>query len=315
MASRLKVAEDLFENMDGKAKLVATELSDETSELQPPASQWQGSKPKKTKSKMKGPKRLSNKQSPQANKASRELTSTQMPQLVIASDNDRATLSVENEETLPSKSITQTSTENQHDAEKDATVTAVDSAKSTSNGELLNEKDLDVPVEHPPPLLKEIAVVNQDHPIDDGQNIKSKEADVPVNIDQEKSQSTVTSSPVNKETSTKVADFKVEPLVNQKKHLENKADSSPVTVQDQLDEAQGLLKAAVSSAQSKEARLARPISKSEVTRIESNMAEALAAKNSEIEALVSSIETTKKQAALSEGNLASIQVAYTFHFR
>ena len=157
-----------------------------------------------------------------------------MPQLVIASDNDRAALSVENEETLPSKSITQTSTENQHDAEKDATVTA-DSAKSTSNGELLNEKDLDVPVEHPPPLLKEIAVVNENHPIDDGQNIKSKEADVPVNIDQEKSQSTVTSSPVNKETSTKVADFKVEPLVNQKKQLENKADSSPVTVQE-LDE-------------------------------------------------------------------------------
>ncbi|KAJ6921207.1 LOW QUALITY PROTEIN: hypothetical protein NC652_015189 [Populus alba x Populus x berolinensis] len=172
-----------------------------------------------------------------------------MPQLVIASDNDRATLSVENEETLPSKSITQTSTENQHDAEKDATVTA-DSAKSTSNGELLNEKDLDVP-------LKEIAVVNENHPIDDGQNINSKEADVPVNIDQEISQSTATSSPVNKETSTKVADFKVEPLVNQKKQLENKADSSPVTVQDQLDEAQGLLKAAVSSAQSKEARLAR----------------------------------------------------------
>ncbi|KAJ6914118.1 hypothetical protein NC651_016391 [Populus alba x Populus x berolinensis] len=221
--------------MDRKAKLVATELSDETSDLQPPASTGQGSKPKKTKSKMKGPKRLSNKQSPQANKASQELTSTQMPQLVIASDNDRATLSVENEETLPSKSITQTSTENQHDAEKDATVTAVGSAKSTSNGELLNEKDLDVPVEHPPPLPKEIAVVNEDHPIDDGQNIKSKEADVPVNIDQEKSQSTVTSSPVNKETSTEVADFKVEPLVNQKKQLENKADSSPVTVQE-LDE-------------------------------------------------------------------------------
>ena len=51
------------------------------------------------------------------------------------------------------------------------------------------------------------------------------------------------------------------------------------------------------------------------SRVKSNMAEALAAKNSEIEALVSSIETTKKQAALSEGNLASIQVAYTFHFR
>ncbi|KAJ6921206.1 hypothetical protein NC652_015188 [Populus alba x Populus x berolinensis] len=47
---------DLFENMDRKAKLVAIELSDETSDLQPPASTGQGSKPKKTKSKMKGPK-------------------------------------------------------------------------------------------------------------------------------------------------------------------------------------------------------------------------------------------------------------------
>ncbi|XP_021770902.1 golgin candidate 1-like isoform X2 [Chenopodium quinoa] len=37
------------------------------------------------------------------------------------------------------------------------------------------------------------------------------------------------------------------------------------------------------------------------------MAEALAAKNSEIKTLVSSVEALKKQAALSEGNLASLQ--------
>lgn len=42
------------------------------------------------------------------------------------------------------------------------------------------------------------------------------------------------------------------------------------------------------------------------------MAEALAAKNSEIETLVSSMETHKKQAALSEGNLASLQVSYAY---
>lgn len=39
------------------------------------------------------------------------------------------------------------------------------------------------------------------------------------------------------------------------------------------------------------------------------MVEALAAKNSEIEALVSSMDALKKQAALSEGNLASLQVS------
>ncbi|XP_034918188.1 golgin candidate 1 isoform X7 [Populus alba] len=299
-----------------------------------------------------GGKKLSNKESPQASNASQELACIQMPQLDIASDNDRATLSVENEETLPSKIIAQTSTENLQDAGRDVTVAGVDSATSTSNGELLNEKDSDVPVEHPPPLpVKETQVVKEDHPIDDGQNIKSGEADVPVKTDQEKSQSTLTSSPVRKESSLKGADLEVETLVNEKKQLENKADTSPMTVQDQLDEAQGLLKTAVSSGQSKEARLARAcaglqsrlqefktenaqleelltaereltksyeghikqlqkdlsISKNEVARIESNMAEALAVKNSEIEALVSSMETSKKQLALSEGNLASMQ--------
>lgn len=352
MASWLKVAEDLFENMDRKAKLVATELSDESSDLQPPASNGQGSKPKKMESRMEGGKKLSNKESPQASNASQELACIQMPQLDIASDNDRATISVENEETLPSKTIAQTSTENLQDAGRDVTVAGVDSATSTSNGELLNEKDSDVPVEHPPPLpVKETQVVKEDHPIDDGQNIKSGEADVPVKTDQEKSQSTLTSSPVRKESSLKGADLEVKPLVNEKKQLENKADTSPMTVQDQLDEAQGPLKTAVSSGQSKEARLARAcaglqsrlqefktenaqleelltaereltksyeghikqlqkdlsISKNEVARIESNMAEALAVKNSEIEALVSSMETSKKQLALSEGNLASMQ--------
>ncbi|GJX51231.1 golgin candidate 1 isoform X2, partial [Tanacetum coccineum] len=49
------------------------------------------------------------------------------------------------------------------------------------------------------------------------------------------------------------------------------------------------------------------ISKEEVNRVESNMLEALGAKNAEIEALVSSMDTLKKQASISEGNLASLQ--------
>lgn len=51
--------------------------------------------------------------------------------------------------------------------------------------------------------------------------------------------------------------------------------------------------------------------KREVTRVESNMADALAAKNAEIETLVSSMDSVKRQAALSEGNLASLQVFYS----
>lgn len=55
-------------------------------------------------------------------------------------------------------------------------------------------------------------------------------------------------------------------------------------------------------------------SKSEVTRVESSMVEALAAKNSEIEALVNSMDALKKQAASSEGNLSSLQVEYNCLF-
>lgn len=53
--------------------------------------------------------------------------------------------------------------------------------------------------------------------------------------------------------------------------------------------------------------------KGDVSRVESTMVEALAAKNSEIEALISSMDALKKQAALSEGNLASLQVQQTHY--
>lgn len=48
--------------------------------------------------------------------------------------------------------------------------------------------------------------------------------------------------------------------------------------------------------------------KNEATRVESSMAEALAAKNSEIEKLLSSVDALKTQLASSEGNQASLQV-------
>lgn len=50
----------------------------------------------------------------------------------------------------------------------------------------------------------------------------------------------------------------------------------------------------------------------EVTRVESNMSDALAAKNSEIEALANSLDALKKEAAASESKLASLQVLYTW---
>lgn len=55
-------------------------------------------------------------------------------------------------------------------------------------------------------------------------------------------------------------------------------------------------------------------SRMEAARVESNMADALASKNSEIESLVSSMDAMKKQAAASEGKLASVQVPFSCSF-
>ncbi|KAG8636204.1 golgin candidate 1 isoform X3 [Manihot esculenta] len=380
MASWLKAAEDLFEVVDRRAKLVVSELADEHSDSQLPASNGQGSQPKRAKPKTKAQKRLSTNIPSQASATTGELTSTETSKLDVLSDKDRVTLLVENDAAPSSKLMPQTVAEQQQNIGKDVSsitsserpsnevvkddadhdkvpVTAVDAdvTTSASNGDTVNEKASDVPVECPPSPLpaKEIEVLDedrQDHPID--AEIKLRDADVSSNTDQERSQSAITDPPVNGETSLKDADLSAEPLVDQlNQQHQYKADTSPMKVQEQLDEAQGLLKTAISTGQSKEARLARvcaglstrlqeyksenaqleelliaerelsksyearikqlqqdlSISKSEVTRVESNMLEALAAKNSEIESLVNSMDALKKQAASSEGNLASLQ--------
>ncbi|XVF34907.1 hypothetical protein REPUB_Repub18cG0098700 [Reevesia pubescens] len=373
MASWLKAAEDLFEVVDRRAKLVVTELSEEQS-----VSQLQGSSAKKTKARTKAQKRLSTTKSPKPSDTVREQTSTEALQSDLTPDKEKGTLSSDNEGNLSAKSMVQASSELYSNSEKDnpgiassepldtdvvkhdtdqeevsAIVSNAEVSLSTSNGELLNENASDVLVEHPPSSLaaRDIEVVSEDHLTDGSQNIESQSADVSSKTDQERLQPLVADSPVNTEAQLKEDDVKVETPVNQKKPQEQVADTPPTIVQDQLDEAQGLLKSTNSSGQSKEARLARvcaglssrlqeyksenaqleelliaerelsksyearikqlqqdlSVSKSEVTRVESNMVEALAAKNSEIEALANSMDALKKQAALSEGNLASLQ--------
>ncbi|KAG6718565.1 hypothetical protein I3842_04G157700 [Carya illinoinensis] len=244
----------------------------------------------------------------------------------------------------------------EHDAnhiEVPSTITDAEVVSSSSNGEPINENDPNVHREHPPLSLpaERGEIVNVDHPNDAVQGIKYRDTDVTLKTDEEKSQSVYIDSHGTSDTQLKDVDIKVDPLVNQKRQQDLKADDYPIKVQDQLEEAQGLLKTTVSTGQSKEARLARVCaglssrlqeyksenaqleelliaereltksyevhikqlqqdlseSKSEVSRVESNMVEALAAKNSEIEALVGSLDALKKQTAFSEGNLASLQ--------
>ncbi|XP_017626841.1 golgin candidate 1-like isoform X1 [Gossypium arboreum] len=381
MASWLKVAEDLFEVVDRRAKLVANELSEEPSD-----SQTQGSSAEKTKPRAKAQKRLSTKKSPKPSDTINKQTSSEVLKSDVTPEKDKATFSSDNERSSSANSMVQTSSELYNNSEKEnptipsselldtdlvkhsvdqeevsVSVSNAEASLSTSNGELVNENASDVHVEHPPPSFatKDIEVVSEDHLTDGGQNSDSQTSDVPSKTDQERpqhlqkesSQHVIADSHDNFEAKLKEDDVKVETPVNQKKSQEQNAGTPQTVVQDQLDEAQGLLKTTNSTGQSKEARLARvcaglssrlqeyksenaqleelliaerelsksyearikqlqqdlSVSKSEVTRVESNMLDALAAKNSEIEALVNSMDALKKQAALSEGNLASLQ--------
>ncbi|KAK8291728.1 hypothetical protein V6Z12_D06G077400 [Gossypium hirsutum] len=370
MASWFKVAEDLFEVVDRRAKLVASELSEEQSFSQPQV--------EKTKTRKKAQKKLPTTKSPKTSDAVREETSSEVLQSEVTLYKDKGTLSSKNEGNPSATSMVQISSELYTTSEKDnpgfpspepldtnvvkhdtdqeevsAIVSNTEASLSTSNGKLLNEDASNVLVEHPssPLAAKDIQVASEDHLADGCQNIESQNADVISKTDQERSQPLFADSPVNIEAQLKEDDIKVGTPVNQKKPREQNADTPPV--QDHLEEAQGLLKTTNTTGQSKEARLARvcaglssrlqeyksenaqleelliaerelsksyeahikklqkdlSLSKSEVTKVEENMVEALAAKNSEIEVLVNSMDALKKQAALSEGNLASLQAS------
>ncbi|XP_039058240.1 golgin candidate 1-like [Hibiscus syriacus] len=375
MASWFKVAEDLFEVVDQRAKLVASELSEEQSDSQP-----QGSSAEQTETRKKAQKGLSTDKSPKTTDAVREETSSEIVELDVTPFKDKGTISSNNEEKPSTKSKVQISSELYSNSDKDnprfpspdpwdtdvvkheadqeevsATVCSSEASCSTSNGKLLIENSSNILVDHPSSLLsaKDTEVDSEDHLGDCGQNIGSQYADVTSKTDQERSQPLVADSPVNIEAQLKEDDIKVATPANQKKPREQNADTHPMVVQDQLAEAQGLLKTTNSTGQSKEARLARvcaglssrlqeyksenaqleelltaerglsksyedsikqlqkdlSLAKSEVTKVEENMVEALASKNSEIEALISSMDALKKQAALSEGNLASLQAS------
>ncbi|XP_022882472.1 golgin candidate 1-like [Olea europaea var. sylvestris] len=374
MASWLKAAEDLFEVVDRRAKLVAGEKSDELPDVQAPASNGQGTPARRTRPRVKSKRRVSSNEAPVD--VEREKTSPETGQKHVVPDVDVLMPSIEN---TGSNSGTPGHTNNEEqgnvDGDSSTTETALSStiskdeakpvadhldAASVSNLELVpsnsndkfgSEDTSDVPVEDPSIASKGVEIVRGDYPTDSSQNIMSEGAASSKNMDQLDSQSLHANGPSKVDVQLSHVDLVVEPNTEQKKHQEQKNVPSVMKVQEQLDEAQGLLKSTISTGQSKEARLARvcaglssrlqeyksenaqleelltaerelsksyearikqlqkdlSASKSEVTRVESNMVDALAAKNSEIEALVSSVDALKKQAALSEGKLASLQ--------
>ncbi|XP_022999436.1 golgin candidate 1 isoform X2 [Cucurbita maxima] len=377
MASWLKAAEGLFEVVDRRAKLVVSELSEEQSDIQTPASNGQGSQTKKTKPKKK--KKLPSNEPSISKDAAEEQTSTLSSTVdvvvapekdgIVSSNEDDRTVTASDKSTahvnkrkpdgddnnvpgldIPSTDAVVVEAGKQIPDDMEAAVADIEVIAPTSNTELNNVNALDVQEEQLLSTPNQEAVEINKENRDDAQSNKLGSEETISKTDQDMSESATMGFQDNDENQTKNYSNKVQPPVDQKQQ-ENTADKSPTKVQDQLEEAQGLLKTSNSTGESKEARLARVCaglssrlqeyksenaqleelliaerelsrsydarmkklaqdlseSKSEVSRVESGMAEALAAKNSEIEALVSSMDALKKQAALSEGSLISMQ--------
>ncbi|GFY98383.1 golgin Putative 1 [Actinidia rufa] len=380
MASWFRAAEDLFEVVDRRAKLVVGEKPEEQSSSQTPAANGQGSQIKRTRLKAKAQQRLSSNETPNIIYTSLEHNSSEASQSDVAIDKDRGVSSIGNDGISLSNSNAEASNQDQLNVEKDRSLSAsslfetilneevkhdavdekaqaivsdVEAIAPTSNSNLVDEGFSDGLESVSSSLLSVngVEVVRKDPPVDSGQSFRMGDAGSPKKIEQQGSQRVSVDTPSKVDMQLKDDDLKVESLSNQKKPQEHKADTSSVKIEYQLDEAQGLLKTSISTGQSKEARLARVCAglqsrlqeyksenaqleelliaerelsksaearikhlqreiseaKNEATKVESNMVEALATKNKEIEALVSSLDSLKKQAALSEGNLASLQ--------
>ncbi|XP_042416982.1 golgin-84-like isoform X2 [Zingiber officinale] len=380
MASWLKVAEDLFEVVDRRAKLVVSELADEQSSSQglgvtreQKALNAEGVYSNRRKSKDKDQSKPSiienptnarvdnqqeNNDKPASYAESDEPTNHQSEHPIDVGVNDEAESSKESlSETSKDPLVLEIKTGQEGQNDDNMVEVQPNEDNMESSASFVNEDVATSIMKNSielssSPLLedKEIESISNGHALDDNSNANNM-VNEETSLTPEKERSG--SEKLERENAVNAAENEREiskstPSMN--KQQENLSDSH-VKVQDQLDEAQGLLKSAVKTGQSKEARLARvcaglstrlqeykaenkqleellvserelnssyeahikqlqqdlSLSKTEAARVEANMSDALAAKNSEIETLVNSLDALKKEAAASEGTLASLQ--------
>ncbi|XP_073062550.1 golgin candidate 1-like isoform X1 [Primulina eburnea] len=376
MASWLKAAEDLFEVVDRRAKLVVGEQSDELP-VTTSGSNERGFQGKRTRTKAQ--RKRSSIEAPASVSNLQEQATSETSESHAESDGNISVPSIQNHEsnsvipvgkvdssereTVNTESpITETSISGMisNDAIKsvDGHTIAENSSKAesvspNSNGNLRMEYFADILVRSPSNSSKFVEAGNGKAPVDSNQNMTQENEWSSRAIEFSESQTLNDNTPSKSKFQSKDVGFVTKPGDQGNNNQEQETITSHVKVQERLDEAQGLLETAISTGQSKEARLARvcaglssrlqeyksenaqleellmgerelsksyeaqikqlqrdlSASKSEVSKAESNMVEALAAKNADIEALVSSVDAMKKQAALSEGNSASLQAS------
>ncbi|XP_062206837.1 golgin-84-like [Phragmites australis] len=379
MASWLKAAEDLLEVVDRRAKIVATEMSDEQSTSQPSGSNSQEVQAKKGKTREKGSLKLTTTDGSNRTVAQKERKSRQPPRermkiekirpspsadssSVDASASEPEVASTEvkevnNEEALEKGdnataspkteggvAVIDTAVKVQRiEKNSEDTTPGVDGVAHSGNLEIAVESSLVSDEKNEPGSINQTAEIV---PV-----VNLEEKDSVVSVIQERNASELP----NTGATGKLHESKKENFSDSPESTENqqgqKTDSVSVKEQDPLEEAQGLLKSAVKTGQSKEARLARicaglssrlqeyksenaqleellvqereksssyeahikqlqqelSMSRVEGSRAESNMVDALTAKNSEIESLVKSLDSWKKKTAAAEEKLAYLE--------
>ncbi|KAL4194175.1 hypothetical protein AMTRI_Chr05g67340 [Amborella trichopoda] len=357
----------LFDVVDRRAKLVVGERPDEQSDLQPSVSNGQDFQTIKPKLKEKVQEKLNSFEPPKIN-----VTEKEKDLIIIPSSVSNGTT---NEIVMPAlKNAPASDLDAQVNAEPllESTTSKAEQPPNdlgaciaqkieTATDEITPEVALSSTMGHTPieasnaqdgPQSPSLLAKASDSEFKKGEHLVGDEVPrekVPSNAEEVKIQKEVELSTNSQEKENINLPQEPEPVLS----VSQVHDNTPFVarVQDQLDEAQGLLKIAVSTGQSKEARLARvcaglssrlqeyksenaqleelliaereqktafeahvkqlqqelSIAKSAVTRVEKDMADALASKKSEIEGLLSSLDSLNKQAATSEGKLASLQ--------
>ncbi|KAL8037664.1 hypothetical protein ABFX02_11G052700 [Erythranthe guttata] len=283
MASWLKAAEDLFEVVDRKAKLAVGEKGDELLPDPTPGSTGRGSQAKRVRTRTKPQKKHASSEAPSAINIEREQTVPEKSQTLAEPDGNICSSlngSTESNLGIPSGKV---DSDEKPKADQDGSTTEASLSGTISNGEVkpvsnhpdeetspnvealssnLNgdtsmEKAADIPPGIPSNVPKNPEVLDGDPSVESNQNTMSEDAGTFRSTELSASKTLEEDAPTKVDAQSKGLDLVTEPDTQNKQREEQKTGPSAVEVQEQLDEAQGLLKSAVSTGQSKEARLAR----------------------------------------------------------
>ncbi|KAM0938300.1 putative Golgin subfamily A member 5 protein [Dioscorea sansibarensis] len=280
MASWLKVAEDLLEVVDRRAKLVVSELSDEQSGTQPSGSTGHEAPARGVRKKQKGHSRVSSNGIPKNVKPEKE----ESVQLLVPSVNHEkyevppsenslvantdiiAEVSTEppsetSKENMEASDVPLEEAQNEKGDDEAANLTEVpvtdNNNEMTTSSTIDDASDLNSNDRLERPFVGKVDDnIVGDLPQDTELKVDSADKDTSMVVDQGEPESATVKSDIT--GSTEKIDRDPLPDPSQKvKPFENKTDASTMKIQEQLDEAQGLLQSTKSTGQSKEARLAR----------------------------------------------------------